>query len=206
MRNKKMYIIGIGILALILLVFLNPAQVLTKTLLRITGDYQTPHEENSESILSKTSQDHLYYDRLYSIRDYKSFRDFQRKGISVIPFVQIYNRDKKMLTNASGSECAWALMNYFAQKDSAQLKTGDDQMYHFIEDRLTPIDIKTDQDTFDYYLFLGWANYIPKLSKNLFIQTNKMAETMKGRVCFSYINFDMQKPWEAEASSLNEKE
>lgn len=198
MKNKKWYIIGIGILGLILLGFINPGQVVTKSLLRITGDYRTPRKENGESILIKARQEHLYYDRLYSIKDYQAFRDFQRKGISVIPFVQIYNREKKMLTNASGSECAWALMNYFSKEDSSKLKTGDDQMYHFIADRLTPIDIKTDQDTFDYYLFLGWANYIPKLSNNLFIQTNKMAETMKGRVCFSYINFDIQQKWKEE--------
>ncbi|MEO6132981.1 MAG: hypothetical protein ABIQ02_14125 [Saprospiraceae bacterium] len=198
MKNKKITFIILGLLLSILLIFLNPGQVFTKTLLRITGDYKTPHYESKESILKKTGQDHLYYDRLYTLKNYQAFQDCQKKEITAIPFVQIYNRDKKLLKNASGSDCAWELMNYFAQSDSSKLKTGDDQMYHFVMERLDPIDIKTDKDTFDYYLFLGWANYIPKLSNNLFKQTNKMAETLKGRVCFSYIDFDMQEKWKDE--------
>jgi hypothetical protein len=65
-------------------------------------------------------------------------------------------------------------------------------------DRLEPINLKTNQDTFEAYILAGWANYIPKLSQGLFNQTNEIMATNKGKVCLSYINLDFQKDWEAE--------
>jgi len=62
-------------------------------------------------------------------------------------------------------------------------------------DRLLPIDVKTSQDTFDYYLISYWAKFIPKLSHKLFDQTNVMKESMTQKVCFIYVTLDEQESW-----------
>jgi len=204
--KKKTLIIWISILiGFMLVVFANPGQIFTKAILRLTGNYITPKDETSASILSKIQMNNIYYDRLFRLSELKSLKDFQAKKISSVPFVQIYNEDKKIITMASGSNCAWALLNYFNKNDTSKLVEGDSMMYQFIMDRLEPIDLKTNQDTFEAYIFAGWANYIPKLSKGLFNQTNEIMESNKGKVCLSYINLDFQEGWEAEMESDKKK-
>ncbi|HUR31311.1 MAG TPA: hypothetical protein VMZ69_07750, partial [Saprospiraceae bacterium] len=73
-------------------------------------------------------------------------------------------------------------------------------------DRLEPIDIKSYQDTFDYYMIAGWANYAPRLSDSLFAQTNRIKSSLAKRVCFAYVDLDYQKEWEHEVDSLQQNE
>lgn len=201
MKNKILLSTLIFILTLGILIFINPGQFFTKTLLRLTGNYATPEYETSQSILLKANEGNLYYDRLYKVKDYGCFKEFQKNKLTAFPFVQIYNRDKRMIKIASGSECSWALMNFFSQKDSVHLVAGDSLMYDFVTARLLPVDLRTNADTFNYYILAGWANYVPKLSEKLFNQTNLMKKSMNEKVCFSYINFDFQKDWASEMDS-----
>ncbi|MGB4849463.1 MAG: hypothetical protein WBP41_16175, partial [Saprospiraceae bacterium] len=179
MMKKRGLIISVLVLIILgVLIYLKPGQFFTKALLRLTGDYATPEYETDASILSKAKSDNLYYDRLYKVKNLKSFKDFQEKKLSTFPFVQIYNRNKQMITIASGNECSWALMNFFNQKDTLNLVAGDSLMYDYVMDRLIPLDLKTNADTFNYYILSGWTNYLPKLSERLFAQTNKMKTTL----------------------------
>ncbi|MGB3080079.1 MAG: hypothetical protein WBB31_13425 [Saprospiraceae bacterium] len=202
--KKRIFIFSFLILAILgVIIFGNPVQFVVKGILKLTGDYATPQYETSESILSKVRSQGLYYDRLFKLKDYSDFHELQEKKLTTVPFVQIYNGKKKLLKIASGSECSWQLMNFFSKKDTANLVAGDSLMYDFVMNRLTPLDIKSTQDTFNYYILAGWANYIPKLSDSLFIQTNKMKKIMEDKVCFSYINFDLQDTWKSEMDSLD---
>ncbi len=202
MKRKGLIITMLVIIAIGLLIFINPNQLFTKAFLRLTGDYSTPEYQTISSILSKVHYENLNYDRLYRLENYKALNDFREKKILNIPFVQIYDRNKKMLTLASGNDCKWILMDFFSKRDSSKLKLGDTVMYEFVMERLEPIDIKTNQDTFNYYILTGWANFVPKLSDSLFYQTNEMKKTLDKDVCFSYINLDFQEDWEAEMDSL----
>ena len=197
--KKKFLIISVLVLvAFGFLVYMDSGQTLIKLYLRSAGNYSTPKLESPASILSKVQHENLSYDRLYRLEDYKAFSDFQEKNITSFPFVQIYNREKKMMTIASGSECRWALMDFFTKRDTSKLISQNSLMYEFVTNRLDPIDIKTSKDTFDYYVIAGWVNYLPAFSENLFRQTNEMKKSMKEKVCFTYINLDMQEDWEEE--------
>ncbi|MEO5906135.1 MAG: hypothetical protein ABIQ11_05380, partial [Saprospiraceae bacterium] len=74
----------------------------------------------------------------------------------------------------------------------------DSLMYSFILQQLSPVELLTEQDTFDFYVLAGWANFAPKLSKRLFEQTNQIKSNLKDRLCISYINMDFQEGWEEE--------
>ncbi len=187
---------------IVLIIYFDPFQLYTKTILRLTGNFSSPEYETNASIMSKVQNEKIYYDRLYKLTDYKAFMDFTKKKITTFPFVQIYDQNKKMIKIANGSDCSWALMDFFSKSDSLNLTKGDSLMYKFVMDRLEPIDLKTNQDTFDYYILAGWANYIPRLSDSLFNQTNKMKKTLIEKVCFTYINLDFQKEWAAEMDSV----
>jgi hypothetical protein len=202
MRKKTLMIFAFAAVLISLLVCINPNQVFTKIILRFMGYYATPKYVTDSEILTKVHQENIYYDNLYRLENYTAYGDFiERKMISV-PFVQIYDKHKKLLTLASGNECRWALMNFFSKEDSLALIAGDSQMYDYVMERLKPIDVKLSQDTFDYYVLAGWANYVPKLSAGLFTQTNKMKQTLHNKVRLNYINFDLQREWEAEKDSL----
>jgi len=201
--RKKIWLISLLILFVTgLLIFINPNQMFTKLILRITGHYETPQYETRSSVLSVVIHKNLYYDRFYRLKNYTAFSDFQRRKMIQIPFVQIYNREKNMLSLASGSECKWALMDFFNQRDSSKLIADDTTMYENVMKQLEPIEIKSNLDTFEYYIIAGWAKYAPRLSDSLFIETNKIKKSLNDKICISYINFDIQKDWESEMDSL----
>lgn len=200
--KRTLIIIGTILLLLAVAVYLNPGQFFTKAYLKLTGYYKTPQYESPETIMTKVIADQLYYDRLYRLKNINAHQDFSKRKMMHVPFVYIYNRDKNMMTVASGSECSWTLMNFFDNMDTSKLKAGDSEMYTFISERLDPIDIKTDMDTFDFYVHAGWANYLPKLSNELFKQTNEIMEAHQGRVCLSYIDLDHQEDWMADMDSI----
>ncbi len=202
MRNKGLMISFLVLIILGVLIYINPGQFFTKALLRLTGNYTTPEYETNASILSKAKSENLYFDRLYKVKNFKTYNDFQERKLASFPFVQIYNRSKKMITIASGNECSWALMNFFNEKDTLNLTAGDSLMYDYVLDRLTPLELKTNADTFHYYILSGWTNYLPKLSERLFEQTNKIKTTLGKNVCVSYINFDFQDEWKEVMDSL----
>ncbi len=198
----KIFFICIGFLLVIgLLIFINPNQLFSKMILRAAGEYKPPQYETPSSILSELNDAGTYYDRLYRLSDFSAMEDFKEKKLFQIPFVHIYNRDKKLMTIASGDECKWSLMDFVSKKDTSKLVAQDSLMYYFVMEKLEPIDIKTDQDTFEYYILAGWANFAPKLSIRLFNQTNDMMNNMNDKICLSYINLDYQKEWEAELDS-----
>ena len=183
-------------------IYLNPNQFFTKMYLRISGYYKTPQFESRQSILAQVKSSNLQYDRLYRLKNIFAYEDLSKRKMMHVPFVYIYNRDKNMLSVASGNECSWTLMNFFDTMDTTKLKAGDSEIYNFITERLDPIDIKSDMDTFDYYVHAGWANYLPKLSNALFKQTNEIMETHQGKVCLSYIDLDHQEEWMADMDSI----
>ena len=203
--KRKGFLIGLIILVLLaLFIWINPEQLFTKLMLRMMGHYATPQYESVESIRSTVTDASLYYDRLYRISDLQAMQEMRQQNIFQIPFVQIYDRKKQSISMASGSECKWALMNFFNEEDTAQYISGDTSTYTYIMDRLESIDIKSYQDTFDYYMIAGWANYAPRLSDSLFEQTNRIKNSSTKKVCVAYINLDYQKEWEHAVDSLQQ--
>lgn len=161
------------------------------------GHYKSPQTESPSTIKEYVSSYHSYYDKLFVVRDMNAFQELQQKGVKGVPTVQIFDKHKRLLTMASESSCKWALTNFF-QNHSDEMISTDSTIYPYVLERLKPIDIKSDQDTFNYYLITYWAKYIPKLSHRLFEQTNTMKDSMDQKVCFMSVSLDAQENWEVE--------
>ena len=204
MKRKTWLITVFIIIGMAVLIYADPDQFFTKAILKLTGYYSAPRYLTSQDILNKARHEDLIYDNLYKLKSYQTYKEFTEQRMIAVPFVQIYDKHKKLLTLASGSDCSWALMNFFSKEDSLALIAGDSLMYNYVTDRLEPIDIRSIRDTFQYYILAGWANYVPKLSARLFTQTNEMKKTLNNKVRLSYINFDLQKGWEAEKDSMED--
>jgi hypothetical protein len=195
MKTKWKILIGlVGVLLVIVL--MNPWQNLLQLYLKMTGQYQAPQYETSESIQARVNNANLYYDRLYKLSGPESFFDFQNEGLLSVPFIRIYNAKKQNLSSASGEKCKWTMMSVFS-RDSLSMAPNEEVDYDYILQRLDTIDVRTDQDTFDFYVLAGWANYLPVLSDSLFFSTNRIKQNLNNRVCISYLNLDFQKGWES---------
>jgi len=191
---KKVILYSVGVLILLVIfIFLDPGNIATKFILRLTGDYVPPKYESNSSILTQLEEKEIQFDRVYSLTGAKAIEELKIKKISTIPFVHIYNEQKLLMTNAAGDECKWTLLKFVQNLDSSGLIAMDSSMYPFLLDRLRPILIKSDQDTFDYYVFAGWANWTPKLSNKLLEQ---MRTIKRQNICLSLINMDFQQGWE----------
>ena len=193
--KKKLLIVIIGFTILISLIIINPGQFFTLTFLRILGHYRTPKIETFESIKEYVNSKSLIYDRLYGLSTMNARDELNHSGVTGVPTIQIFNKDKVLLRMAEQSDCTWVLANYFKEGHSNEMVAQDSTTYGYVMDRLLPIDVKTSQDTFDYYLISYWAKFIPKLSHKLFDQTNVMKESMTQKVCFIYVTLDEQESW-----------
>lgn len=194
--KKKLIIFLTGIAILVSLVIINPGQFFTFTLLRILGHYKSPKIETSQSIIEYVKSKNLFYDKLYGLSTMNALNELGHSGVKGVPTIQIFNKDKVLLRMAGQNECTWVLANYFKSGHSAEMIVQDSTTYGFVMDRLIPLDIKTTQDTFDFYLISYWAKYIPKLSNRLFEQTNNMKAGMSQNICFIYVTLDEQESWE----------
>lgn len=181
------------VLVVMILIYFNSCQVITPMILKLSGNYKEPRYETKNSIEFAIKKDEVYYDKLYRLKEIQFLKELEDKQISKLPILQIYNKEKKLLKTVSGSECNWKLVDYFNRKDSTLLTASDTDLYEFMMQRVEPIDLKSTIDTFDYYIIAGWANYIPKLSKALFEQTNDIKDSLKNQVCIAYINLDFRK-------------
>jgi hypothetical protein len=196
MKKKILLTIVALILILGLLIFINPGQIVTLTFLRLLGQYKTPGIENPESIKEYVQDHQVYYDKLYAVRNIKSFRELGQTGVNAIPAVQIFNKDKLLLKMATDKSCSWALTDFFIKGQGENMVVKDSSTYSYVMDRLTPIDLKTETDTFNFYIINYWAKYTPKLTNRLFVETNSMREKMSANVCYIYVTLDEQENWE----------
>jgi hypothetical protein len=193
---KRHPLISVAIICIVVfgLIILYKSQHLSKLILSITGNYKSPKIESSSSIKDFISENNSKYDRLYVAQNENARVELQKYGVSGIPTVQIYDNRKYLLTMATDSHCDWAL-TYFFKDSSNQLVTQDSVIYPFVIERLTPVDLKSDQDTFDFYVITYWAKFIPKLTKRLFHQTNMLKDSMEERICFISVSLDDQDSW-----------
>lgn len=177
------------------LVFINPGQIFTKSLLKLMGHYISPKTESPSTIKDYVTKHDSYYDRLYVVNNANAFLELQKFGVSGVPTVQIFNKEKKLLTTASKSECDWTFADFF-QNQSNKMVPIDSITYTKVMERLVPIDIRSKEDTFHYYVITYWAKYLPRLTHRLFEQTNNMKKGMHERVCFMSVSLDMQEGWD----------
>jgi len=201
--KKKILLITMSIIVILgLAVYINPDQFFTKLILKMAGSYVPPEYETDSTILGVMEEHKVSFDRLFKLADYTAMRELQKQKLFTLPFIQIYDEDKRLMKVASGSQCSWALMNYFNQQDSTQLVAYDSTMYDQMMERIIPVSIHASKDTFDYYVLAGWANFSPKFAHELFKETNKIKQKLNGKVCISYLNMDFQQLWESEVDSL----
>ena len=200
--KKKILLSSLAIIVILgLAVYINPDQFFTKLILKMAGSYVPPEYETDSTILRVMEEHKVSFDRLFKLSDYTSMRELQEQKLFTLPFIQIYDEDKRLMKAASGSECSWALMNYFNQQDSTQLVAYDSTMYDQMMKLIIPVSILAPKDTFDYYVLAGWANFSPKFAHELFKETNKIKQKLNGEVCINYINLDFQEGWESELES-----
>ncbi len=196
MKKKWLLITGVFLIGMFVLVLINPGQFFTLGLLRVLGHYQTPEIESSSSLKVYAKENQLYYDKLLGVSSMNALMELSKVGVSSVPTVQIFDRDKKLLKMAEQSDCAWALSNFFKEGHKDELIPIDSTVFPFIMGLLSPIDFRTQQDTFDYYLVSYWAKYLPLLSHQLFEQTNSMKDSMSEKICFISVSLDKQEGWE----------
>lgn len=197
--KKKLYIASsVFVIALISFAVINPNQIFTTVALRLLGHFDTPEDESSESLKNYVDQYDLYYDRLYRVHDVTGLTELINNGVEGVPTVQIYDHEKRLLRMATENDCTWALANYFKSGHSDDMVINDSTTYSFVMNRLEPIDLKSEQDTFDFYVISYWAKYLPKLSQRLFVQTNSMKDSMPENICFMYVSLDQQEGWDME--------
>src|SRR4030095_2645762 len=199
--KKKTLILLVGLTIFAILILINPGQFFTLTILRILGHYKTPRIETPVSIKEYVETHNLYYDKLYSVSSMNAFIELGQSGIHGVPTIQIFNKKKALLRMASENKCTWALADYFKNGHSNEMIAQDTTTFAFVLDRLTPIDIKSVQDTFDFYIISYWAKYIPKLTHHLFEQTNSMKSSMTEKICYIYVTLDEQENWKSGDSN-----
>lgn len=193
---KKTVLILLSLLVIsVVCVFLFP-RFFGTIYLRLSGEFKPPQYESLEGILKPLKNNDVHYDRLYRLANQQSMVIFQEKNIFEVPFLQIFNGQKKLIKSASGNECTWSFMEYFTNSDSIRLIEEDSMMYYFIHEQLSPVDSSLKPDSYEYYVLAGWANFAPKLSKRLFEQTNEIKAKLEDRVCISYISMDFREEWE----------
>lgn len=122
-------------------------------------------------------------------------QELNKLGVTGVPTVQIFDHNRRLLTMAEQGKCEWALAEFIKEQPD-QMVVRDSTTYATVMHHLQPVDLKSDADTFDYYLVTYWATYLPKLTHRLFEQTNSMKENMKQRVCFMSVSLDQQPGWE----------
>jgi hypothetical protein len=196
MKRKPLIILSASIVVLITLWIINPGNFFTLILLRAMGHYKTPRNESPDSIKKYTSDKGLYYDQLYIVSNYESFKEIARIGVEGVPTIQIFDHNKRLLRMAEQSDCTWVLSDYFKEGHGKDMIAFDSTSFPYVMERIIPVDIKTSLDTFDYYVISYWAKYLPKLSNQLFDTTNKMKKSMKDNICFVYVSMDKQENWE----------
>ena len=195
---KRKLLIAVTITGVIVfgLVILYKTQTLTKLILSIAGHYKSPQIESPSSIKEFISHNNSDYDRLYVVHNENARAELQTYGVTGVPTVQIYDRNKHLLTMASDSHCDWAL-TYFFKDSSQQMSAKDSLTYPLVLERLSPVDLRSDKDTFDYYIITYWAKFLPKLTKRLFEQTNMLKDSMEEKICFMSVSIDDQESWQA---------
>jgi len=196
---KKKLLIGVTVAGVIVIgfVILYKTDKLSKLVLSIMGHYKSPQIESLSSIKDFISQNNSKYDRLYVVNNEIARSELQNFGVSSVPTVQIYDKRKHLLTVASDSHCDWAL-TYFFRDSMQQMIVKDTMTYSQVLERLTPLDLKSDQDTFDFYVITYWAKFLPKLTKRLFDQTNMLKDSMDERICFMSVSIDDQDSWKVK--------
>lgn len=194
---KKFILVGLPVIFIIgYCVFGNPVQNISSLFLKLTGNYTSPKYENKDDIVNDVNAQEVIYERLYTFKDHQSMISFGEKGLFQVPFIQVYNEDKKLMSMVSGEKCKWNLIKSLIDTDTTKLEATDTGMYDIVMQHISPLDVKIDRDTFKYYVFAGWANYLPKMKNNLFVQTRAIKDSLKHNVCMSYINLDMLQGWE----------
>jgi hypothetical protein len=126
----------------------------------------------------------------------QSFKEIAGVGVEGVPTVQIFDRNQRLLRMAEQSECTWVLSNYFKEGHGKDMIVSDSTTYPYVMERVIPVDLKTTNDTFEYYVISYWAKYLPKFSKQLFDVTNNMKKSMKDNICFVYVSMDQQENWQ----------
>lgn len=176
----------------------DPGQIFTKAALKISGHYRAPHYETPESVLEFAKASNIYYDRLYIPKSLQSFKEMNAAHLAAVPLIRIFDKNKDLLKTAIDNDCSWALADFFHRKQGEGLIVKHDSSYAHTLQHITLLDVKSDQDTFDYYIMSNWAKYVPKLSNSLFEQISVLKKDLDMNVCFISINIDSQKEWEGE--------
>ena len=199
MAKRKMIIIFSAVTVIAVLVFINPGQVFTFLFIRALGHYKTPQVESSESIKNYVSGHGLYYDRLYVVNNSDNLIGLNKLGVTGVPTIQIFDHNQRLLTMADEGKCDWALSEFFKEQSNQMVAT-DSTTFPDVMRYLQPIELRSESDTFDYYIITYWAKYIPRLTHRLFAQTNSMKESMKENVCFMSVSLDQQPGWDKAGS------
>lgn len=196
MKRKTILIGTIAAIGLITLIIINPGNFFILTLLRVMGHYRTPQNETPLSIKKYADTHSLYYDKLFLVSNYDSFKDLAKVGVNSVPTIQIFDKNKMLLKMAEQNDCTWALSAYFKEGHGKDMIPSDSTSFPYVMERLMPVDIKTSVDTFDYYVVSYWAKCAPKLSHQLFEVTNGLKKELTDNVCYVYVSLDQQEAWE----------
>jgi hypothetical protein len=189
------------VLVFVALLYINPGGIFNMTLARILGEYKSPEFESNESIVQFARKHGVYYDRLYRVASMESFGSLQKGKLISIPTIFIFDQDKKLLSSASGKDCDNAMAGFFKRGDFSKMSVVDTNLFDILLKELEIIDQNNDPVEVEYYLFTGWAKFIPDNTLKLFDDI-KDIKALGKNIAFYNINFDFRPEWESQMDSL----
>jgi hypothetical protein len=173
-----------------------------KFLLRITGNYKTPKEQDSLSVLNFVKHSQACYDQLFVFKSKFDYQSFFREHPE-LPGNLIFDSEKRLLHPSNGTTCPWAA--YYSLIDSSSIIRSieflpdsiisERESLGYVLNRLKPVEIKVNDEPYDYYLITVWAKFTPKFTKETFKELYRFKSAPNKRICVILVDADIQKEW-----------
>ena len=177
----------------------------TMLLLKLTGNIKNPQLEDNESIKKYCQKNKDPYDLLWVANDKENFEELITRYPG-IPTVLIYDRNYLLLENANGEACQKMLISFFSDSLKYKYKKSNDSSYTYIKSKTRVVDSSLSLlNSYDYIVIYVWAEFTPKIAKDLFTRLDRVKRTDKRNICFISLNKDWPRGMYSKAPRLNGK-
>lgn len=167
-------------------------------LAKVSGDYKEPKKEDLKSISSFSKQ--IDHHRIFYAKNAVSWKSFFDSINNVITYVYLFNSQGKQIF--ADSSCPWKSLTEIESivaKNTSNLNTGktlENFLQYFDEFEIANnTKFSFFEQKYDYYILYTWAKYVPKLSRQMIDDVNRIAQNSNKKIFVGSLNLDMQKIW-----------
>ena len=173
-----------------------------KPIMQIAGFYKKPRYED------KASLDKFFKDRksgnLFIAKNLQSFLILNDSMDNSLPKLYIFNKEGNEIY--SEMSCSWSkisiLDSVYVKKEDSDSSLKMNNLLSYFKQINTENENVDVNKKYDYYIIYAWAKYVPRLSKMMRKDVEKIKEKYKGKdIYFASINYDLQKEWESKIIS-----